>query len=633
MTKFLDKVNCPADVKALSIPELEMLCSEMRQLIIDTVIHKTGGHLASNLGVVELTVAIHYVFDIPTDSLIFDVSHQCYPHKILTGRKDKMHTIRQLNGISGFTNRQESNYDVFTAGHAGTSISTAVGVAEGNKLTKKNATVVAVVGDSSIGAGMCFEALNHAGHVCPENLLVILNDNQMSISKPVGSLSKYFDRLRYTSIYKEVKKDVKFIASKLPLFGDRVSRFLHYAKKSLKNFTMEAGIFDDLNISYHGPADGHNLGELIHQLEEIKKLPGPIIFHVLTEKGRGYEKAEQDPSSYHGVSPKKKESKKADNFLTAPGQKEGLKAFTEHFGSAILKIAENDKRVVAITAAMDRGTGLDKFKEKFPSRFYDVGICEQHAIGLAAGLVAAGCIPVVALYSTFLQRGYDQVMHDVCLQELPVVFILDRAGIVGNDGATHNGVFDISFLRSLPNIILMAPKDGYELNQMLEIAYKQKTATAIRFPRGEAPEFEEEHNEPVKIGKSQVMKHGKHGYILAYGAVCDMALEAISILADKGFDIGLVNMRFVKPMDVDILKELSAKNVPIFTYENHQKMGGFGSAVLEQCAEHGLTFPSITLIGIEDGFVEHGSQKQVYARIGIDGPGVAKRIDDKLKDK
>ncbi len=631
MAKILDKVNCPADIKALSIPQLEILCKEIRELIINTVINKTGGHLASNLGVVELTVALHYVFDVPTDSLIFDVSHQCYPHKILTGRKDRINTVRQLDGLSGFTNRQESNYDVFTAGHAGTSISTAVGVAEGNKLMKKSAKTVALVGDASIGAGMCFEALNHAGHVSPENLLVILNDNQMSISAPIGGLSKYFDRMRYTSVYKEIKKDVKFIASKVPLIGDRFGKLMHFAKKSLKGFTMEAGIFDELNISYHGPADGHNLSELIHQLEEIKKLPGPIIYHVLTEKGRGYEKAEQDPSSYHGISPRKKESKKADHFLTVPGQKENLQAFTKHFGAAILSLAEKDRRIVAITAAMDRGTGLDKFKEKFSDRFYDVGICEQHAVGLAAGLVAAGAIPVVAIYSTFLQRGFDQVMHDVCLQELPVIFAIDRAGIVGNDGATHNGVFDISFLRSLPNLMLMAPKDGIELQQMLELATRQKKATAIRFPRGEAPLFDAKYTGEVKIGKAQIMEHGKDAYILAYGAVCDMALEAIDILKQEGISVGLVNMRFVKPMDVDVLREIAVHKVPVFTYENHQKMGGFGSAVLETCAENGIIFPSVTLIGIQDDFVEHGSQKQVYERIGIDGKGVARRIKEKLK--
>jgi 1-deoxy-D-xylulose-5-phosphate synthase len=564
--------------------------------------------------------------------LIFDVSHQCYTHKILTGRRNELTTIRQLDGISGFTNRQESHYDVFTAGHAGTSISTALGLAEGNLLMKKNAKSVALVGDASIGAGMCFEALNHAGHISTKNLIVILNDNQMSISKPVGSLSKYFDRIRYTSVYKEVKKDVKFIASKLPVIGDRFGKVMHLVKKSLKGFTMEAGIFEELDISYHGPSDGHNLAELIHQLEEITKLDGPIIFHVLTEKGRGYEKAEQDPSSYHGVSPKKKENKKASNFLQAPGQKDGKKAFTKHFGSAILELAEKDKRIVAITAAMDRGTGLNEFSKKFPERFYDVGICEQHAIGLAGGLVAAGCVPVVALYSTFLQRGYDQVMHEVCLQELPVVFALDRAGIVGNDGATHNGVFDIAFLRTFPNIVLMAPKDGNELKQMLEIAVKQKIATAIRFPRGEAFVFDDKYNEEkVVIGKSEIMEHGADAYILAYGAVCEMALEARKILSKKNIDVGIVNMRFAKPIDVDVLRELAAKKVPVFTYENHQKMGGFGSAVLEACAENGLNFPKFGMIGIEDHFVEHGSQKQVYNRIGIDAEGVAKKVEDDLK--
>ncbi len=632
MFKVLDKVNCPADIKQLSIPQLEKLAQEIRDLIIDSVIHKTGGHLASNLGVVELVLALHYVFDFPNDSLIFDVSHQCYTHKIVTGRKDRFDTLRLFNGISGFTNRQESHYDVFTAGHAGTSISTAVGVAEGNKHLKKQGKAIALVGDSSIGAGMCFEALNHAGHINPKNLIVILNDNQMSISKPVGSLNRYFDKLRYTSFYKEVKKDFKIIAGKVPVIGDRVGKVMNFFKKSLRSMTGEAGFFEELNISYHGPTDGHNIAELIHQLEEISKLDGPIIFHVLTEKGRGYEQAEQDPSTYHGVNPKKKKkvSSEKDNFITLPSQIE-TKAFTNHFGDAILELAEKDQRIIAITAAMDRGTGLDKFGEKFPDRFYDVGICEQHAIGLASGLSAMGLLPVVALYSTFLQRGFDQVMHEVCLQELPVVFILDRGGIVGNDGATHNGMFDIAFLRTLPNIILMSPKDGVELKEMLILASKQKIATAIRFPRGDAFPFEDKHYQKVEMGKAQLMEEGKDGYILAYGAVCDMALDAINILNEQGLSIGLVNMRFAKPVDVDMLKTIASKKVPVFSYENHQKMGGFGSAILEACAENDIHFPSFTMIGVEDIFVEHGSQKEVYRHLEIDGQGVAGRIMKKLK--
>lgn len=633
MPKLLDYVNCPADIKKMNIPQLERLSAEIRELIIDTVVNKTGGHLASNLGVVELTLALHYVFNFPNDSIIFDVSHQCYTHKIITGRKDRFNTLRLFNGISGFTNKKESNYDVFTAGHAGTSISTALGIAEGNKLLKKSGKAIALVGDASIGAGMNFEAINHAGHINPKNLIIILNDNQMSISKPVGSLNKYFDKLRYTSFYKEIKKDFNFIAGKIPILGERFSKALNFIKKSVRNFTGEAGFFEELNISYYGPVDGHNIAELINQLLEINKLDGPIIFHVLTEKGRGYEKAELDPASYHGINPKKKKSviTEQENFYQLPSELSQTKAFTNHFGDAILELAEKDQRIVAITAAMDRGTGLDKFKEKFPERFYDVGICEQHAIGLAAGLVTSGCLPVVAIYSTFLQRGFDQIMHDICLQELPSIFIIDRGGIVGNDGATHNGVFDISMLRTLPNIILMAPKDGIELKEMLFLSAKQKVATAIRFPRGDAPVFDNKYYEEVKIGKAQLMEDGKDAYILAYGAVCDMALSAISMLKEKNISVGLVNMRFAKPIDIDMLKYISSKNIPVFTYENHQKMGGFGSAILEACSENDIKFPSITMIGIDDIFVEHGSQAEIYNQLGLDAQGVFNRIINKLK--
>jgi 1-deoxy-D-xylulose-5-phosphate synthase len=628
MKNILDKINCPADVKKLSIPELEVLSCEIRDLIIDTVVNKTGGHLASNLGVVELTIALHYVFDFPTDTIAFDVSHQCYTHKILTGRKDRFHTIRTLGGLSGFTNKAESKYDTFTAGHAGTSISTAVGVAEGYKFANKNAKAIALVGDASIGAGMCFEALNHVGHIDTSNLIVILNDNQMSISKPVGGLSKYFDKIRYTSFYKEVKKDMKFIASKMPFVGDRVSKFFHQAKKTLRSFSPEAGIFEDLNISYHGPTYGHNLYELIQQLEELKKLDGPIIFHVLTEKGRGYEEAELDPASYHGINPKKKA--KPEGFVQSPVQKQEKKAFTTHFGDAILKLAEKDKSIVAITAAMDRGTGLDRFKDKFPDRFFDVGICEQHAIGFASGLQATGITPVVALYSSFLQRGFDQVMHEVCLQEIPVIFAIDRGGIVGADGATHNGVFDIAFLRTLPNIALMSPKDGDELQKMLFLAARQKCATAIRFPRGESPAFDKKYESDVEFGKAQLMEEGDDCYILAYGEFCEEALNARNILQEKGISAGVVNMRFAKPVDADMLKKIASKKVSIFTYENHAKSGGFGSAVLEAAAENSISFPSVTLIGIPDMFIEHGTQKEVYKRLGIDAEGVAALIEKKL---
>ncbi len=619
MPKLLDKINSPADIKEFTIEELITLAEEVREFIIDTVLHKTGGHLASNLGAVELTIALHYVFDIPADSLIFDVSHQCYTHKILTGRKDKFHTIRTLDGLSGFTNKEESDYDVFTAGHAGTSISTALGISTGNSLMKKDGKAIAFVGDASIGAGMCFEAMNHSGHM-DNDLIIILNDNQMSIGQPVGSLSKYLDKIRYTSFYKEIKKDVEFIATKLPLFGDKFGKMMHHLKKTIHNFTDTAGLFEELNISYHGPSNGHNIAELIHQLEEIKKLDGPILFHVLTEKGRGFEKAEIDPKSYHGVSPKKKET----NFVELEPEKATIN-FTNHFSSSLIELAEKYKEMVAITAAMDRGTGLEKFKEEYPERFFDVGICEQHAIGLAAGLEASGCLPIVALYSSFLQRGYDQVMHEVCLQKSHVIFAIDRGGIVGADGATHNGVFDIAFLRTLPNIIIMAPKDGIELHDMLILAAEEKLASAIRFPRGKAAIFEGKHNTALELGKGQVLEDGKDAYILAYGAVSDMALNAIELLKKDNISVGLINMRFVKPLDGKLIRKLAAEHDFLVTVEENVVAGGAGSGVNEFLSSAGINIPTLNL-GLPDRYIDHGSQESLLAECGLDATGIETSI-------
>ncbi|MBU1913534.1 MAG: 1-deoxy-D-xylulose-5-phosphate synthase, partial [Candidatus Omnitrophica bacterium] len=545
--RLLDSINSPADLKKLSVDKLPVLAQEIRELIINTVAF-SGGHLASSLGAVELITGLHYCLNAPEDIIIWDVGHQAYAHKILTGRKDRFITLRKAGGLSGFPNKYESEYDAFTTGHGSTSISTALGIASARDLENKNYKVVSVIGDASFGGGMAFEALNHAGHL-HKNMLVILNDNEMSISKSVGALSKYLNRIITAPAYNRIRKDIEGLLSRVPRFGFRVIRSARRLEEGLKNLLVPGMLFEELGFRYFGPIDGNDVAMVVNTLKNIIGLNEPILLHVLTKKGKGYSFAEKGPEKFHGVA----------SFNVDTGEKAAIakdivpeESFTKAFGNKIIEIAREDKRIVAITAAMPEGTGLDKFANFFPDRFFDVGMAEQHAVGFAAGLAKAGFKPVVAIYSTFLQRSYDQIFHDVCLQNLNVIFMLDRSGLVGEDGPTHHGAFDMSYIRSLPNIVSMAPKDEEELKSMLRWAVSYgKGPVAIRYPRGTSyasmPNFKS--GLPINLGKGELLKEGKDVTIVSVGYMSNIALEAASFLMNEGIDCEVINARFIKPVD------------------------------------------------------------------------------------
>ena len=621
MSKLLDSVEYPEDLKKLKLADLPKLAAEIREFIVD-VVSKNPGHLSSNLGVVELTIALHYCFDFKRDKIVWDVGHQAYVHKILTGRRSKFPTLRQYKGLSGFPDKNESLYDPFTCGHSGNAISAALGVSCADAILGYKRSVVAVVGDGAIGAGMSLEALNHAGDL-KKNLLVVLNDNEMSISNTVGGVSKYLNKIRTAPLYADIKKEIHNILNVLPVFGKPVGKTLEHVVELLRRGAIPGQIFEDLGINYFGPIDGHNFQILIETLNDIKHLEGPVLLHVITEKGRGFEPACQNPTQYHSAGKFEMCNGKILHVTDEPKKI----SYTKVFGDTVIELAKADLKVVGITAAMPDGTGIAAFGKKFPDRFYDVGICEQHAVGLANGLSAGGLKPVVAIYSTFLQRAYDQVFHDICLQRNGVVFALDRAGIVGNDGPTHNGVFDIAYLRNLPEIILMAPKDGNELKTMLKIALDSGKAVAIRYPKDDCPDKEmSPQYKTIEIGKAEVLREGADGVLLAYGAMVYRCLHAAEKLGEKGIEVTVVNARFAKPLDKALILDLVRNHKLIVTVEDHALMGGFGSAVLELVTEEREDAGKIVRMGIPDRFMEHGPRNLILKNIGLDEDGIADKF-------
>ena len=619
---FLEKINSPADLKGLSRSELPILASEIRKVIID-VVSKNGGHLAPSLGAVELAIATHYVFTAPADKIIWDVGHQSYAHKLLTGRREQFYTLRQHDGICGFTRMSESPYDAFSTGHSSTSISAGLGIACAKRLKNDKSKVIAVIGDGSMTAGLAYEGLNQAGDI-NKNILVILNDNDMSISHNVGALSSFLSRAFSAKYLQDLKTELKDFLKSLPKVGDDIYQFAKRSKDSFKSFITPGMLFEAFNFEYFGPINGHNLNHLIDILNNIKCLNEPVLLHVSTKKGKGYSPAEKNPVYFHGVGCFNSDTGESINKECS------VSTYTQVFGETMSQMAKKDDGIVAVTAAMPEGTGLVKFSEAYPDRFFDVGIAEQHAVTFAAGLATEGFKPVVAIYSTFLQRAYDQILHDVCLEALPVVFAVDRGGIVGEDGATHNGVFDLSYLRSLPNMVVMAPKDENELARMLTTSFAHKGPIAIRYPRGAVEGVKIENRDiPIPIGKAEVLQKGDDILILAIGRSVSEALTAHVKLAEKGISATVVNCRFVKPLDADLIGNLARKIPRIITVEENVRQGGFGSAVMECLCDQGITGYLLERIGIPDTFVEHGPQKMLRSKYKIDAPAIvntAKRI-------
>ena len=619
---FLEKINSPEDLKALSRSELPILASEIRKVIIE-VVSKNGGHLAPSLGVVELAIAIHYVFNAPSDKIIWDVGHQSYAHKLLTGRRERFHTLRQHDGICGFTRMSESPYDAFSTGHSSTSISAGLGIACAKRLKNEKSKVIAVIGDGSMTAGLAYEGLNQAGDI-NKNIIVILNDNDMSIAHNVGALSSFLSRTFSAKYLQDLKKELKDFLKSLPKVGDDIYQFAKRSKESFKTFITPGMLFEAFNFEYFGPINGHNLNHLIDILNNIKCLNEPVLLHVSTKKGKGYSPAEKNPVYFHGVGCFNADTGESLNKECS------VPTYTQVFGETLFQMAKKDERIVAVTAAMPEGTGLVKFAKAYPDRFFDVGIAEQHAVTFAAGLATEGFKPVVAIYSTFLQRAYDQILHDVCIEALPVVFAIDRGGIVGEDGATHNGVFDLSYLRSLPNMVVMAPKDENELARMLTTSLAHKGPIAVRYPRGDVEGVKiEKRDIPVPIGKGEILQKGNDVLILAIGRSVSEALAAHSTLAEKGISATVVNCRFVKPLDADLIGALAGEIPRIITVEENVRQGGFGSAVLECLSDQGVTGFHLQCIGIPDTFIEHGPQKILRSKYGIDASTIvdtAKRL-------
>ncbi|MDP1976175.1 1-deoxy-D-xylulose-5-phosphate synthase [Undibacterium sp.] len=608
MTTLLNTINSPADLRSMTRSQLKPLADELRQYVLDSV-SKTGGHLSSNLGTVELTIALHYVFNTPEDRLVWDVGHQTYPHKILTGRRDQMHSLRQLNGISGFPRRAESEYDTFGTAHSSTSISAALGMALAARIKGEDRHAVAIIGDGSMTAGMAFEAMNNAGVHEDINLLVVLNDNDMSISPPVGALNRYLARLMSGKFYAAARNVGKSVLPSPVL--ELARRFEEHAKGMIVPATM----FEEFGFNYIGPIDGHDLDSLIPTLQNIKNLKGPQFLHVVTKKGQGYKLAEADPVLYHG--PGKFNPAEGIKPAAAPAKQ----SYTQVFGNWLCDMAAVDQKLVGITPAMREGSGMVEFEKQFPKRYYDVGIAEQHSVTFAAGLACEGLKPVVAIYSTFLQRAYDQLIHDVALQNLDVTFALDRAGLVGADGATHAGNYDLAYLRCIPNMVVMAASDENECRQMLSTAYQYPGPAAVRYPRGAGTGVPTGKDlDTIPLGKGEVKRQGKRIAILAFGSLVHPALQAAEQL-----DATLANMRFIKPLDVELLKSLAASHDELVTVEEGCIMGGAGSAVAEAMAEAGIHKP-LLILGLPDRFVDHGDPALLLAQCGLDAAGIERSI-------
>ena len=616
---LLEKIASPADLRRIPEEALPDLAEELRAFLLSSL-SQTGGHLASGLGALELTLALHYVLDTPRDLLVWDVGHQCYPHKVITGRRERFSTLRTYGGVSGFLKREESEYDAFNAGHASTSISAALGMAVARDLKGEDYRVVAIIGDGGLTGGMAMEGLNQAGYLS-RKLMIILNDNEMSISPNVGAWQGYLNRIIHGQSYRRLKDDVERFLRSIPRVGDGMVKLAKQAEQMAKQLVVPGLLFEELGFKYVGPVNGHSLPQLLETLRTYRDNPHPVLVHVVTRKGKGYEPAEADPVFWHGATP----------FSVATGEvakkKPGPPSYTKVFAQTLTEMATADPRIVAITAAMAEGTGLDAFAKALPGRLFDVGICEQHAVTFAAGLATRGLLPVVAIYSTFLQRAYDQIFHDVCLMHLPVVFVLDRGGLVGADGPTHHGVFDLSYLRVFPEIVVMAPRDENELRHMLATALAAGRPAALRFPRGNG--YGAAMDAPPRalpIGKAEVLRTGRDGLIWAIGTMASEALRAAERLAaEAGPDLTVVNARFVKPLDVELLAAQLRPGARLMTVEENALAGGFGSAVEEAVATLKVADVQIERLGIPDEFQPHGSQEILRARLDLDVEGIMRR--------
>ena len=619
MYDYLDKVNSPEDIKKMSINEMDILAKDIRKFLVRSI-SKTGGHLASNLGVVELTLALHKVFNSPTDKIIWDVGHQSYVHKIITGRKSDFDTLRQFNGLSGFPKENESNHDVFDTGHSSTSISVGTGIACSRDIKGDDFSVISVIGDGSITGGMALEALNHLGYI-KTKMIIILNDNEMSIDQNVGGMARHLSNIIRNSTVNKVKGEVEKILNITP-GGSILSKTAYKVKDSImsKFAPQECEFFDSLGIKYSGPIDGHNINELIKALEYAKKQKGPILLHVITKKGKGYKYAEQEPHKYHGVS----------KFDIKEGVKSsGAKSISSVVGDKLVELANKDERVVAITAAMPSGTGLNKFSQMYPHRYYDVGIAEQHAVAFACGLAKDNMKPYFAVYSSFLQRAYDQVIHDMCITNKDVTLLIDRAGLVGNDGETHHGMFDLSYLNNVPNISVMAPKDTKELELMIDLSLDIKGPVAIRYPRGNSYFLDKGKYEPIKLGEYEVINKGKDIAVIAIGNMVKQAIGSMDILKEKGIEPTIVNARFLKPIDESILRDIFNNHKYIVTIEDNVIIGGFGSRINKFLIDNNYD-NKILNIALEEEFIPHGDINSLYEAYGLSAKCIAQKIENLL---
>ena len=621
--QYLQQIKSPDDIKTMNMSELKVLAQEIRETLIQ-VVSENGGHLAPNLGVVELTLALHMVFHTPEDKIIWDVGHQSYVHKLLTGRYEQFHTVRTLDGLSGFPKRSESEHDAFGAGHSSTSISAAVGFAKARDLRGGKNNVIAVIGDGAMTGGMAFEALENAGHM-DSNIIVILNDNEMSIDPNVGALAEYLSRARSNPAYTKSKDDVEELLKKIPGIGDKMFKAADKLKDSLKYLLVPGVLFEEFGFKYYGPINGHDLPALMTVLENVKGINRPVLIHVETKKGKGYAPAEKNPDLFHGVSPFHIQTGELKKKSTVP-------TYTSVFGKTLAELGAQDDRIVGITAAMGKGTGINVFQEQFPARTIDVGIAEEHAVTMAAAMALDGYKPVVAIYSTFLQRAYDQVMHDVALQNAPVVFCLDRAGLVGDDGPTHHGIFDVSYLRHIPNMVCMAPKDENELRHMLNSALTYNCPVAMRYPRGEGLGVPmDETLQVLPLGKAEVLQEGDKVTLLALGSMVHIAQQAAEHLqAELGITPTVINARFAKPLDADTILQYAGQDTLLVTLEEQAVTGGFGSAVLELYNQHGIDARNVLTIGIADSFVQHGNTARLKEMQGLDVESVVAKVKERL---
>jgi 1-deoxy-D-xylulose-5-phosphate synthase len=620
MSNLLSTIDSPADLNSLSTEDLTQLAEEIRNKIIVTLA-ETGGHLASSLGAVDLTVALHSVLDSPRDKIIWDVGHQAYAHKLLTGRQEEFTTLRQLGGLSGFPKREESEHDHLDVGHSSTSISAALGMVAARDLRGSEEAIIPVIGDGALTGGMSFEALNHAGHL-QKDLVVVLNDNEMSISENVGAMSNHLSKLRVNPQLHHAKEELETIINDIPAIGEKLLETLGHVKDAVKYLVVSGILFEKLGFTYLGPIDGHDIEELQEYIQQAVEYGGPVLLHTVTTKGKGYPPAEKEPTSYHGVG--------AFDIKTGEGKSSKQKiTYTEAYANTLVDLAEEDEDITTITAAMPKGTG--KFKERFPDRFYDVGIAEQHAVTFGAGLALEGAKPFITIYSTFFQRAYDQLVHDVGMQKAPVKLALDRAGLVGNDGETHHGVFDFSYLRQIPNMTVMAPKDEDELRSMVKTAAKyDEGPIAVRYPRGEGRGVDLTPPEVLEIGQAEVLREGSEAAVLAIGSMVYPALQAAEELAAEGIEITVVNTRFVKPLPEELILNLAAEDIPLITAEEHALSCGFGSAVLELIADSNYN-PEVKRIGLPDKFIEHGSQSELKSKYGLDAAGIQAKVKEILQ--